>query len=96
MSRALFIRTEAATVNYDHYFSQRRNAAGVLGLSSTQKITYALRMHAYGALADSVDDYVRIGESTAIESLWRFVNAVNEVFGTIIEGRQTMMIFVGY
>ncbi|XP_074378196.1 uncharacterized protein LOC141719722 [Apium graveolens] len=31
--------------------------------------------------ADSVDEYIRIGESTAIESLKRFVKAVVEVFG---------------
>ena len=30
----------------------------------------------YGTPADSVDEYVRIGESTAIESLRRFVQAI--------------------
>ena len=38
-------------------------------------------MLTYGVAADATDDYVRIGESTAIESLRRFVSAVVEVFG---------------
>ncbi|XP_004980571.1 uncharacterized protein LOC101758890 [Setaria italica] len=38
-------------------------------------------MLTYGVAADATDDYVRIGESTAVESLRRFVSAVVEVFG---------------
>ena len=30
---------------------------------------------------DAIDEYVRIGESIALESLWRFVAAVDELFG---------------
>ena len=41
-----------------------------------------MRMLAYGVGADVVDDYIRIGESTAIETLRRFVQAVIDVFGT--------------
>ena len=37
-------------------------------------------MLTYGVPADSVDDYIRIGESTAIESLKRFVKAVVAIF----------------
>ena len=52
----------------DEYFVQKRNAARVLGLSSLQKMTTALRMLAYGVVADFTDEYVRIGEIIAIES----------------------------
>ena len=38
-------------------------------------------MLAYGVAADAMDDYVRIGESTALESIRRFVVVVVEVFG---------------
>ena len=55
---------------------------GIRGLSSLQKVIAALRMLAYGTTADAIDDYVRIGESTAIESLRRFVKSIVEVFGT--------------
>ena len=37
-------------------------------------------MLAYGTAADSVDGYIKIGESTAIESLKRFVKAIIEIF----------------
>ncbi|XP_058221108.1 uncharacterized protein LOC131331240 [Rhododendron vialii] len=80
MSRSLFLRIHDAVVEHDSYFAQKRNCAGKLSLSSLQKITGVLRMLAYGAPADSVDEYVRIGASTAIKSLNFFVKAVNEVF----------------
>ena len=37
-------------------------------------------MLTYGVPADATDEYVRIGESTAIESLRRFVAAVIDLF----------------
>ncbi|KAK9281229.1 hypothetical protein L1049_004124 [Liquidambar formosana] len=40
-----------------------------------------MRMLAYGLAVDVVDDYVRIGESTTIESLKKFVKVVIGVFG---------------
>uniref|UniRef100_A0A2N9FXF3 DDE Tnp4 domain-containing protein n=1 Tax=Fagus sylvatica TaxID=28930 RepID=A0A2N9FXF3_FAGSY len=80
MSRPLFFRLQYALEAHDPYFIQKRNAAGTLGLSSLQKMTAALRILAYGVAADSTDEYVRIGESTAIESLRRFVKAVVNIF----------------
>ncbi|KAF8389027.1 hypothetical protein HHK36_025712 [Tetracentron sinense] len=81
MRRPLFLRIQSAIEAHDPYFILKRNAAGTLGLSSLQKVTAAMRMLAYGVAADAVDNYVRIGESTSIESLRRFVRAVVEVFG---------------
>jgi len=66
--------------SYDDYFVQKRSAANVLGLSCFQKVTAAFRMLTYGVPADATDEYVRIGESTAIESLRRFVAAVVDLF----------------
>ncbi|WOG82737.1 hypothetical protein DCAR_0101905 [Daucus carota subsp. sativus] len=81
MRRSLFVRIQAAIESHDPYFVQRYNAAGILGLSSLQKITAALRIIAYGVPADAIDDYIRIGESTAIESLKKFVTAIVQIFG---------------
>jgi len=81
MSRELFLRIMKAVEGHDDYFVQKRNAANVLGLSCFQKITAAMRMLSYGVPADATDEYVRIGESTALESLRRFVDAVDELFG---------------
>ncbi|KAK9175120.1 hypothetical protein WN944_027126 [Citrus x changshan-huyou] len=80
MNRPLFLRIKNSVEQHDSYFVQKRNCAGVLGLSSLQKISAAMRMLAYGVSGDSIDEYVRIGESTAIESLKKFVRAVIEIF----------------
>jgi hypothetical protein len=66
MSRPLFFRLQSALEAHDPYFIQKRNATGMLGLSFLQKMTVALRILAYGVVADSTDEYVRIGESTAV------------------------------
>jgi hypothetical protein len=55
-------------------------------LSTIQKTIAALRQLAYGSPADAIDEYVldeyvRIGESTAINSLQRFCRAVVDAFG---------------
>ena len=67
MSHPLFLQIVNEVEQYDPYFIQRIDAVGVLGLSSLQKITVAYRILAYGTSIDSVDEYIRIGESTAIE-----------------------------
>ena len=81
MGRPLFLRIVNGVEQYDPYFVQTADAIGNLGLSSLQKVTAAFRILTYGTPADSVDEYVWIGESTAIESLRRFVQAVIAVFG---------------
>ncbi|XP_021305553.1 uncharacterized protein LOC110431162 [Sorghum bicolor] len=81
MSRDLFKRIMNKVEAHDPYFQQKRSAANVLGLSCLQKVTAAMRMLTYGVPADATDEYVRIGESTAIESLRKFVIAIDEIFG---------------
>ncbi|XP_028105506.1 uncharacterized protein LOC114304539 [Camellia sinensis] len=43
-------------------------------------MTAALRMLAYGVAADFMDEYLRIGESTTMKSLFYFVKAVVEIY----------------
>jgi hypothetical protein len=57
---------------HDDYFVQKRSVANVLGLSCLQKVTAAMHMLTYGVPADATD---------ALESLRRFVNAIDEIFG---------------
>ncbi|XP_065631858.1 uncharacterized protein LOC112025874 [Quercus suber] len=45
-------------------------------------MTATLRMLAYGVVADFTDEYMRIGESTAIESLKKFVEAIVDIYST--------------
>jgi len=81
MGRTLFFRILDAIQSHDNYFVQRRDGCGKLGLSGFQKVTAVFRMLAYGVSADSTDEYVKIGESTVLESLKRFCRAIVEVFG---------------
>ena len=80
MHRPLFLRIVNDVVAHDPYFVQRRDAAHKLGLSSLQKVVVAFRMLSYGVAADAIDEYVRIGESTSIETLKRFVRAVVNIY----------------
>ncbi|XP_019238012.1 PREDICTED: uncharacterized protein LOC109218136 [Nicotiana attenuata] len=81
MSHNLFLRIVDEVKGHDMYFVQQANAMGRFGLSTLQKITAVFRMLAYGLPADATDEYVKIGESTAFESLKRFCRAVVEDFG---------------
>ncbi|XP_024311973.1 uncharacterized protein LOC112269446 [Brachypodium distachyon] len=81
MPRPLFLRIVKAVREHDSYFVQKRNAAEKLGLSSLQKATAVFRMLTYGVAADATYEYVRIGKSTALDSMKAFVRAVIEVFG---------------
>ena len=80
MRRSLFLPIQSAVEGHDDYFIQKRDSAQRLGFSSLQKITVALRMLAYGVTADFMDEYVRMGESTVMESLKKFVKAVVSIF----------------
>ena len=82
MSRSLFLCIKSNLEEKDEYFVQKRNAAGVLGLSSLQKMIAALRMLAYGVGADFTNEYVRIGKSTAIESLKKIVEVIVDIYST--------------
>eukprot|EP00267_Zea_mays_P032650 XP_008666214.1 uncharacterized protein LOC103644836 [Zea mays] len=46
-----------------------------------QKVVVAVRILAYGIPADAIDEYVRIGESTAHEALKHFCTAIQTAFG---------------
>ncbi|KAK2645506.1 hypothetical protein Ddye_020701 [Dipteronia dyeriana] len=80
MGRSLFLRIVEKVEARDNYFMQRRDSVGRLGLSVLQKISVVFQMLAYGCLADAIDEYLKIGKSTTIESLKRFCRAVVEKF----------------
>jgi hypothetical protein len=66
--RSLFDKVMAGVTETDEYFVQKLDALGCIGLSTLQKCVAAHRMLCYSLPADAVDEYVRIGESTALES----------------------------
>jgi hypothetical protein len=81
MRRDLFVRIVQACEANCRYFTRRRNAAGLIGFSSWQKISAAMRVIAYGIPADYADEYLRIGKDTTIESVRRFAKVMIRVFG---------------
>ncbi|CAL8168280.1 unnamed protein product [Prunus armeniaca] len=56
------------------------DVAGVLGLLLKQKLTAVIRMLAYGASADQVDEIARMGKSTTLEALVRFFDAIETLY----------------
>ncbi|KAK1682190.1 hypothetical protein QYE76_043038 [Lolium multiflorum] len=76
MSKGLFMNILHGVREFDPYFKLKLDAVGVVGFSSIQKCTAAMRMLAYGAPADTQDDYLRMSQSTAIECMYKFCRAV--------------------
>ncbi|XP_028065514.1 uncharacterized protein LOC114268531 [Camellia sinensis] len=81
MRRPLYLRILNAIEAHNSYFIQKQDAAHVVGLSALQNMTSAMRILSYGVAADAVNDYIHIGESTAIQSLQQFCYSVIEIFG---------------
>lgn len=66
----------------DDYFKLRCDATGKIGISPLQKCTTALRMLAYGASANSLDENLRIGESTSLFTLRKFCDTIIKIYGS--------------
>ncbi|XP_051189866.1 uncharacterized protein [Lolium perenne] len=81
MSRDLFWVILRGVRNYDPYFQCRPDATGAIGFTSYQKCSAAICMLSYGMAADIFDEYLRMGESTCLETMYRFYRAVIDVFG---------------
>ncbi|XP_033145190.1 uncharacterized protein LOC108871618 [Brassica rapa] len=58
-----------------------QDATGRFGHTPLQKCTAAIRQLAYGSAADAVDEYLRIGESTALLCLHKFTDGIIRLFG---------------
>ncbi|CAL5441083.1 unnamed protein product [Camellia sinensis] len=76
MRRSLFVSILHDIQQVNEYFIQTRDVTGAPGLSGVQKMTAALRILQYGVPANAVDEYIRIGESTAIAALNFFTRSI--------------------
>lgn len=65
--------------NYS-FFQLRKDATGMEGLNTLQKYTAAFRQLAYGMWGDSVVEYLKMGERTAVECLKQFSQEVVECY----------------
>jgi hypothetical protein len=81
MQQSLVLEIEDKVSDANDFFKQRRDRAGVLGFSTRQKCTVALRMLAYGGPTDFHDEGLCMGESTILKTVKEFATTVVEVFG---------------
>jgi hypothetical protein len=81
MHKHVFLRIVEALGQHDEYFQLRIDATGRSDLSPLQKCIAVIRMLAYGTSADSVDDYLRIGETTTLKCVDKFTRGVINLFG---------------
>ncbi|XP_013674449.2 uncharacterized protein LOC106378951 [Brassica napus] len=81
MNKGLFIRIVDGLEQFFPFFQQRKDATGRWGLTALQKCTAAICLLAYGNSADTVDEYLRLGESTALSCLHHFTDGIIQLFG---------------
>uniref|UniRef100_A0A0D3BT71 DDE Tnp4 domain-containing protein n=1 Tax=Brassica oleracea var. oleracea TaxID=109376 RepID=A0A0D3BT71_BRAOL len=67
--------------NEVQFFEQKRDGLKRLSLSPLQKCTAAIRVLAYGTAADTVDEYLRLGETTTRSCVENFVEGIIYLFG---------------
>ncbi|XP_048614443.1 uncharacterized protein LOC125587639 [Brassica napus] len=81
MNKPLFMRIVDRLSTEVQYFQQKEDGLGRLGLSALQKCTAAIRVLAYGHAADTVDEYIRLGETTTRLCVENFVEGIINLFG---------------
>ncbi|XP_048613128.1 uncharacterized protein LOC106422532 [Brassica napus] len=81
MNKDLFIRIVYELSENIPFFQHRQDATGRFGHTPLQKCTAVIRQLAYGSAADAVDEYLRIGESTALLFLHKFTDGIIQLFG---------------
>ena len=81
MNKDLFMRIVHDLSENVPFFQHRQDATGRFGLSPLQKCTAAIRQLAYGSAADTVDEHLRLGESTTLLCLHKFTDGIIRLFG---------------
>jgi len=67
MRRHVFLRIVDALGSWSSYFTLRKDCTEKQGLSPLQKCTAAIRKLAYGTAADTLDEYLKVAERTALD-----------------------------
>ncbi|XP_048623828.1 putative nuclease HARBI1 isoform X1 [Brassica napus] len=80
MNKSLFMRIVDRLSNEVQYFQQTHDGLGRISLSPIQKCTAAIRVLAYGSAADTVDEYLRLGETTTRLCVEHFVEGIINLF----------------
>ncbi|WVZ83894.1 hypothetical protein U9M48_030989 [Paspalum notatum var. saurae] len=80
MRKSLFLCIVEDVTARNKYFKQKRNAAKKKGFTPIHKCLVALRMLAYGGVADALDDTYKMAETTVLKTLMQFVHTVIDVY----------------
>jgi hypothetical protein len=70
-----FIEDYARSDAYSDYLHLKKDDMGKFGFTSYHKCTVTVRMLGYGVVGDLVDEYIRMSESTYLESTYMFRRA---------------------
>uniref|UniRef100_A0A0D3E509 DDE Tnp4 domain-containing protein n=1 Tax=Brassica oleracea var. oleracea TaxID=109376 RepID=A0A0D3E509_BRAOL len=81
MNKPLFMHIVDRLSNEVEFFRQKKDCLGRLSLSPLQRCTAAIRCLAYGTVADTVDEYLRLGATTTRSCLENFVEEIIYLFG---------------
>jgi len=81
MNKRLFMHIVYRLSNEVHYFQEKTDVLGRNSLTPLQKCTAAIRVLAYGSAADTVDEYLRLGEPTTRLCVEYFVEGIIYLFG---------------
>uniref|UniRef100_A0A0D3AS20 No apical meristem-associated C-terminal domain-containing protein n=1 Tax=Brassica oleracea var. oleracea TaxID=109376 RepID=A0A0D3AS20_BRAOL len=80
MNKPLFMKIVHRLSTKVEFFREKQDALGRSSLSPLQKCIAAIRVLAYGSSADAVDEYLRLGETTARSCVEHFVEGIIYLF----------------
>ena len=98
MRRHVFECLIYAVKQVDPYFIQRPicvTSRSLFGFSALQKVVVVVCILAYDIPTDTIDEYVRIGESTTHEALKHFCTTIQTAFGGTLSGHLLLLISHG-
>ncbi|XP_052627250.1 uncharacterized protein LOC111920503 [Lactuca sativa] len=83
LNRDVFLRIANALESRYEFFQLRYDARGRRGFTTLQKCVATIRLMAMGESPDAMDDYMRMYERIARESLYTLSKGVVETFGDV-------------
>jgi hypothetical protein len=81
MRKTLFFWIMEEVTAKNNYFKQKSNVVGQISFSALHKCVVAIKMLVYGGSTDSLDDHLKMGESSVVETMKEFACTVISVYG---------------
>jgi hypothetical protein len=83
MTKEMFIDISHVVAKRNSYFHRTSNDAGLPGFATIQKVTTVIQILRYRGPADRLDEYIRMGESTTLETMNKFTRTIVAEYGHI-------------